>query len=266
MIAVALPLALMALAVQPSLESLYAESLQRTASSVSEAQRAQFGEVFRQLLDAESEPGLEGLAVVAAEGYRVLQQEAGGGGQGFYALRARGAALFLQAPHAAGDDLQTGEITFRLARELEPRALALSTTSRAEIDLARDGGSLFQEATLGFARHLRGKEPTVLQIHGFAQDKRRTEAGRNSDVILSSGHDTPGRAVQVLARCLRRDLDLQVGVFPDVPELGAQTNLQGQQLPQGSFVHVELSRDLRRDLARGEGIDALAACIREAVL
>ena len=61
----ALPFVLMTLAAQPSLESLYAESLRGNATPVSAEERAHFRDAFRQLLDSASTLRPESLEVLA---------------------------------------------------------------------------------------------------------------------------------------------------------------------------------------------------------
>lgn len=184
-------------------------------------------------------------------------------GRGFFAVRGKASNVFLQAPHARGDDLDTDALALDLAERLRPRALALSTVSRRQIDLARAEGTYLQRATRAFLESV--ASPVVVQIHGFSRAKRRSDAGRAADAILSSGHREVLPRARTLARCLAERLDVDVRLYPEVPELGALRNVQGRITPRGDFLHVELSRDLRRRLtSTPSDLDALSRCLKEA--
>jgi hypothetical protein len=191
-------------------------------------------------------------------------------GRGFYAFRRGASPLALQAPHSF-TDLYTGEIVERLFLEGRAAAAAWNTVPRrasadgdddaaAACDLAHVRESCFQAFTRAFARvHPKGR---VVQVHGFAKDLRKSDAGRLANVVLSSGTRSPPQALRDLADRLSARLGGTVHVFPaDVQELGATTNAQNEllrSLEHQGFVHVELcpamrfrlktSRDVRRRL------------------
>lgn len=201
-------------------------------------------------------------AALGGEGQEVLPQEPAQG-RGFFVFRGGGSSrLFLQAPHARGDDLDTDRIALRLAPSIEPRGLALSTVSRRQADLAREKVSYFQRATETFLAEVEGAR--ILQLHGFSRTKRRTAEGRRAEIIVSSGHRTVLPPARELAACLREKLAVEVRLFPEVPELGATRNVQGRATPRGHFLHVELDRPLRRRLAEDDrALEAFAGCLPE---
>jgi len=173
-------------------------------------------------------------------------------GRGFFAFRSRSTApLVVEAPHAAGsDDQYTRRIALRLFLASRAVAAGWSTISRREQDAAHETGTLFQAFTESFADvHPEGR---LLQIHGFRRNKRTTKAGKAAEAILSNGTTEPAPWLSEVVRCLNREARINALAYPrDVQELGATTNVQARLLSalghQG-FLHVELSRDLRRKM------------------
>lgn len=259
-----LGLTVLAMAVQPTIQDLYraaAEGAVYEAPTPAEAKA--FAEAFQSRLLNRDRTDPAGLRSSTIGGWTTLTNEAPLG-RGFFALRQEGRPLFLQAPHAWGDDLDTGSITLSLAHALEPRAVAWSTVSRTQVDLARTEVSYLLSSTRAFLRAVDGA--LVLQVHGFSRTKRTTAKGRSADVILSSGHRRATEQTRNIAACLEQQLGLTVGLFPAVPELGALKNQQGRAVPEGAFVHLELSRELRRSLTESpDQMAGLARCIEESL-
>lgn len=186
-------------------------------------------------------------------------------GGGLYMIRSEATAgppLLISAPHRHADRL-TGALTLRLFNELGAAAAAWNSVHRrasksdceGTTDLARLQRHPFTAFSMAFAAAY--PDGRVVQIHGFDPRRRVSAAGRNADLILSSGSETVGRAVRAIAHCLRGDLPgWQVAVFPtDVRELGARKNAQGRQLRAAGFrgfVHVELAYRFRRKLMEDE--------------
>lgn len=209
----------------------------------------------------EAEAARAGLEPALAEGFAAVADWADDpAGRGLYAVRPGGLPLLLSAPHQFRD-LHTGRIAALLMEEMEVRGLAVNTAPRdlkvegrgglsdlADLDLTH-----FNAFHVAFLRaHPAGR---VVQLHGFAQEKRRTEAGRRADVILSSGSADPGEGVPRIAACLSA-MGLTALVFPrEVEELGGTTNatlaaLRLAGAPNGSFVHVEMSVATRERLRK----------------
>ncbi len=178
-------------------------------------------------------------------------------GRGWFLLRPRSSSrIALQLPHSR-KDLDTGAIGVRLAAEHAFLAAAWNTVRRDQptgvdgrsADLAHLPHSYFNALTRALAAS--GRMDHLVQIHGFAQSKRRTQAGRRSEVIVSAGARPASIPARSLSACLRERLSPQTRLYPDeVLELGARTNVQGAIVRSTgrSFLHVELNRDLRRRL------------------
>lgn len=180
-------------------------------------------------------------------------------GQGTFLFRkATRARTLLQVPHAYSD-LHTGQI----AGELVPEGfdvLAWNSVKRRyreggterNADLAKRTDSLFFALTRAMAKTLpRGR---LIQLHGFENRKRQTDAGRKAAVILSGGSTWISLGLDAVARCLDNAMQGPVLVFPrDVAELGAKTNIHGRTLKRyghHGFLHVELNRVTRDRLRR----------------
>lgn len=162
----------------------------------------------------------------------------------------------LQLPHAFRD-LDTGRVGLALVREHPFVAAAWNSVPRdtplaeaaGTADLAHLEQTLFTSFTEALA--LSGRVTRLIQLHGFARGKRRTPQGHSSHLILSDGTRVPGATVREAAACLRETVEPATRLYPvEVRELGGRTNVQGRivralGLP---FLHVELSRELRRRL------------------
>lgn len=170
--------------------------------------------------------------------------------------------VFVQAPHTFSD-LGSAPIALELYRELGARALAIATVHRRETDLARDGKSSFQMATLAWLAS--GTTGMLVQVHGF---KDETAA---ADIVLSAGEksDPPEWLTSAKSALSKALPDARVALYPvDVDVLGATTNVQGAAVRShgARFLHMELGASLRGDVRgskreRGELARALAAAI-----
>lgn len=165
--------------------------------------------------------------------------------------------LVVQAPHAY-QDLRSGQITSGLLRK-DIAILAWNSAKRrlrvgnraVDADLAKRTDSLLLALSRALARtHPDGR---LVQIHGFDNKRRTTQAGASAAVILSSGSRWNTPSVASIARCLQQEIDGQVLVYPQqVTELGATKNIHGRTLRRyghDGFVHLELNRQTRQRLA-----------------
>lgn len=194
-------------------------------------------------------------------------------GRGFYAFAAaRADAPVLQAPHALSDQ-HTGAIATGLFAGGQFAAGAWSTAPRryqdddegeVDADMAHRPDSYF----VAFSRAAALSRPAsaILQLHGFAADQRKTEAGRGAGVIVSAGQRQPTPAAESIARCLGEAFAEPVLLYPvQVKELGGLTNQIGQTLRtlgNAGFVHLELARPLREQLRRDvESRQRFGACL-----
>jgi hypothetical protein len=197
----------------------------------------------------------------------VLREKAGYyQGRGFYAFRHRKAVpTAIQAPHAFYDE-HTRAIAARLFRESHVAATAWNTLHRSIADLAHSRDNYLDAFTRAFA----AAHPTamVVQIHGFAQEKRKSEVAARADLIISGGTPDPSRWLQMGAAVFRQRFGHgAVLLYPyEVSELGGTRNTQAavlRSVNNTGFMHVEMSERLRRKLrsdqsVRREFLDALS--------
>ncbi len=182
-------------------------------------------------------------------------------GRGFYLFAPNGKnPSLLMIPHAF-KDVGTDEIGLQLFLNNDFAAIALNTVPRysqlqngekREHDLGKLPDSLFAALTRAFAAvNPQGK---IVQLHGFTQDKRTSEAGIEAGLILSSGSNRIPGHLPVLQRCLQAVFPLKVLIYPkEVQELGGTTNISGKILRlsgHDGFVHIEMDRLVRDRLRR----------------
>lgn len=190
----------------------------------------------------------------------LAETEARREGRGMFLFRTGSRVqLGLQAPHARAD-LHTGRILMRLMFEHPVAAGAVNTVSRnapidgqaGVADMAHLEESFFMAFSRAFARaYPNGR---IIQLHGFAQGKRKTDAGRASEAIVSSGQKRPTLDAISIRECLNYRYIDAVSLYPiNVFELGGETNTIGQMLRARGFlgfVHMELAPRPRRMLRK----------------
>lgn len=198
-------------------------------------------------------------------------------GRGFYLLDRTASPegnLLVQAPHRF-KDLDTGKIVAALVQGGRFRAAAWNTVPRwapddrsdRSSDVAHIDVSFFNAFTLAFAEAY--PDGAVVQVHGFAREHRDTAAGRDADVIVSSGTRQLREPAHRVHGCLNAALDGAVLAYgEDVFELGATTNRNAAALRRNGFdrfVHVELAREMRRRLLAEPVVqDRLRRCLLKA--
>ncbi len=193
-------------------------------------------------------------------------------GRGFFAFFPGSVSTTaLQAPHAFKDE-NTREIVLHLLAEGDFRAAAWNTVPRTyerdgvkvDADMAHLQETYFMAFSRAFARRYGAGK--LVQLHGFAQEKRRSESGASAEVVVSAGSRTPTPAVLGAGRCLKRAGLGEVRIYPDeIRELGATTNLIGsalRALGHNGFIHIEMSgscrlRLLNEQVARGKLLHCL---------
>lgn len=180
-------------------------------------------------------------------------------GRGLYIFAPLSAgAPILQAPHAL-DDKHTGSIAIALLTEGNFIAGASSTAPRRheneEDEMVKDSDMAHQPDSyfIAFSRAAAAAQPAsaILQLHGFSNAKRKTEAGRRATAIISAGQRQPTPAAEQLAGCLRELFGYALLYPTEVKELGALTNQIGhalRTLGRSSFVHLEMGPTLREHL------------------
>lgn len=196
-----------------------------------------------------------------------------GTGLGHYLFRpGAGDGVMIQAPHQFYDR-HTGQLAIDLFLESGASVLALNSAHRrlavtdrtGNADIAHLDGTVFEPLTRAFA--LNQSDGVVLQLHGFSAEKRKSTAGREADIIVSSGQRWLQPVAERFASCLARVDRWQVRRYPvDVGELGGTTNTQGallRRLGNNRFVHLELSRSLRDWLVSDDAeLKTFSACFR----
>lgn len=196
-------------------------------------------------------------------------------GQGYYLIQRGGwGQLMLQVPHAYFDRY-TGEIG---AGMLHPGMVALAWnsanrrlgqgTDRVNADLAKRTDSLFIALTRAFVSAR--PQGHLIQLHGFDNQRRKTLAGADAQIIVSAGSTWVTPAVYRVSRCLKPVLDGPIRVFPqEVTELGGIKNVQGRLLRRyghEGFIHLELNLSARQRLRQEPRLRAqMMACLVDEV-
>lgn len=229
----------------------------------------QVTENFQQELDAQAEPEIwqrYGILRKVERQFTYFQELPDRQvGRGLVVMRNQGETKpwLLQIPHAKSD-MYTGKIGALLLAEGEFKAGMWNSIPRKKADMAHLTDTYWQAVTQAFALYY--QDARIIQLHGFSQSKRKSEAGRQSDIIISAGHRFPPLWVQQVARCLKQALPDKVSLYPyDVKELGATTNEQGhllQALGKDGFLHIETSKRMRKKLLQNlETRQILLNCI-----
>lgn len=249
----------------PLRQQLLQASRARSFVPPSSQEVAQAEQLFARAFAGESASALQAAAralqmEASQQGPLLILQEAENArrGRGFFVFRAQG-HLVLQTPHSFKDEM-TRDIGLGLFAQGPFRAGAWNTVPRRFADgqggeVNADMAHLPQTWFLAFTRasaRVKGLQRT-LQIHGFEAAKRKSAALQEAELILSAGHARPGPWLQQARACLQKNLQRNISLFgEDARELGATTNQQAAALRAADsgmeFVHVEMSRELRRDM------------------
>ena len=159
--------------------------------------------------------------------------------------------LMLQAPHQFYD-LHTGKIADGIFNDNKYQIKMLNSVQRyssKSADLAHQELSLFSAFAEVFAQQ--NSQAKVIQLHGYSAKKRKTNAGRYADIIISNGSQYPDNYLRELQICHRDELGLVTRIYGyDAFELGATTNKIGKRLNKrqaGQFIHIELSKESRNN-------------------
>lgn len=213
------------------------------------------------LAERTPEPGIlsaSRLALHDGQHWRALSDDPQDpAGRGLYVYRPGGFTLMISAPHQFRD-LHTGRIAGLLFDEMGLEAAAFNTAPR---DLQLENGSLSDLGKLKgsqfnlfhLAYHAARPVSRIVQLHGFAREKRKSAAARGADVIVSNGTRRANRTTIEVTKCLRRAGFVALHYPDEVNELGGTKNvtlaeLIGAGAPVGTFLHLETSRELRDKL------------------
>ncbi|MEW6350997.1 MAG: hypothetical protein AB1646_18215 [Thermodesulfobacteriota bacterium] len=265
------------------LGELYKSSKGGVLHTVSPQELAKAEDLFLRALRGETGDGIAGdwkdlgyrMIDVDRKGRRfvvLIEEQTRQHGRGIYVFQpeAKGhIGLFM--PHRFTDEL-TGPIGLSMMREHSFPVAAWNTVPRKGRGESWDFGKLpdtyFVALTKAFAKaYPKGYH---VQLHGFDREKRKSDAGAGSDVILSGGALSARKEILVLQACLKKEGFGRVKVYPtDIRELGGTRNISGitlRSMGHHGFVHMEVSLDLRRRLKdEAEYRAALARCLSDAL-
>ncbi len=167
-------------------------------------------------------------------------------------VRGQFGGVFLQAPHRLADK-HTGTIVEKLADSTAViDAFFINQRHRRELDYSRHSPNVLSDLSLSYLRHT--ERGVVVQIHGFAQEKRKSAVARDAHFILSSGHKGALKLPSKFSQCLQQSGFSGVTVFgKDVDELGATQNVVKRALHKHQFhrfLHIEMSLSQRISLTK----------------
>ncbi|MEJ6474511.1 hypothetical protein [Pseudoalteromonas piscicida] len=132
------------------------------------------------------------------------------------------------------------------------------------LDYAKQVRNIHTAAISGFVAL--NPTATVFQIHGFSQKKRKTTAGKLSEVILSQGKQN-NETLWKIKSCLVKQ-GYRALIYPqEVKELGGTQNVVHQlALPAYHFVHIELSYQIRKQLINNnQQLEQFSECVQSAL-
>jgi len=196
-------------------------------------------------------------------------------GQGFYLFsKESNSDTLLTIPHSF-KDIGTGSIGLDLFTENTFKAIAFNTVprskksddgSKSEHDFGKLPDSFFVALTKAFATAVPGGK--FLQLHGFNQDIRASEAGSTAGLILSSGSEKIPDTLPSLQKCLQNMFSEKVLIYPkDVLELGGTTNISGKILRQyghRGFIHIEINKAIRDQLIENVSVrQSFGGCLEK---
>jgi hypothetical protein len=203
----------------------------------------------------------------------ILKERKSKNGRGWYLFAgAEDNKNVLMIPHGQ-KDYYTGELGLRFFKEGSFKAGAWNTLprygetarNRDAWDLAHQDETYFTAFTSAAGQAL--PEARIIQVHGFAREKRRSEDGASANVILSAGSSLLPAHFQHLGQCLKHNLQ-KVRVYPlDVRELGGTTNICGKilrSMGHRGFIHLELAYPLRSRLRKDKDLrNKIIGCLQE---
>lgn len=173
--------------------------------------------------------------------------------------------LILQAPHQFYD-IHTGKIAKALFIDDKFQVLMLNTSQRYSsqyADLAHQKLTIFSAFSEIFTEI--NDQTKVVQLHGFSTKKRKTNAGKYADMIISNGTKYPDHYLRELQTCHRVELGNVTRIYGyDVFELGAITNTIGKRLNNNKiaqFIHIELSKETREYYQDTDWLRGFSKCL-----
>jgi len=173
--------------------------------------------------------------------------------------------LMLQAPHQFYD-LNTGKIVDALFKDNKYQIKMLNSAQRyssKNSDVAHQELTIFSAFAEVFAKQ--NNQAKIIQLHGFSSSKRKSNAGRYADIIISNGTEYSDSYLRELQICHRDEIGVVTRIYGyDVFELGATKNKIGRRLnkrQEGQFIHIELSKEIRENFNDATWINGFNQCI-----
>ncbi len=158
----------------------------------------------------------------------------------------------IQIPHKH-HDLHTQFIGERFFKHPEVDIAMFNGEQRynsPNADLTHLNHSLF--TAISDAMNTLKRNGRIIQIHGYAAEKRETTAAKQADIIMSNGTAYPNPTMHKIQICLRDNGKILARLYGrDVFELGATGNQVGKHArnknkhTQSPFLHYELNHGLR---------------------
>jgi hypothetical protein len=271
---------------EQDLEKLLAEASQGShyqAVSIEEMSSAEAlfekvlqGDISTELQNLWKKLGYEMIVSVNPKGNTIVLKELNDYkfGRGLYWVNlALPKQYALETPHIPSDQL-TREISFQLIAEGKFFAAAWNTVRRSYDEdgqvIDADMAHLKKSYLMAFSRALAKQFPEgkIIQLHGFSDNKRKTETGNVADMIVSSSSENPSSWVLKYASCMKDLSSHLIFVYPnEITELGGTTNSIALDL-QGKgyfgFVHIEMSKEFRGDMVSSKVLrNSFLACMPE---
>jgi len=253
-----------------SVEGISSSSTEELALAEKLFRRVFTGESSQELRQQWADLGFELTEKRGETGPLLVLRESGADkkkydGKGFFVFSTdRESVTVLQAPHSF-HDAETEIIALELMTKNNFRAAAWNTApaeSPVHSPLSPDSHTLPAKGyMLAFTRALMAIETDsyVVQLHSFEKNKTYTSNASHADIIISGYGEQPSQTIGWLGRCLKKELDYKVRIFPfEVQEMGAGENISGanynavgelmQAEDNQGFVHFAMSSMFREEL------------------
>jgi hypothetical protein len=177
-------------------------------------------------------------------------------GWGLYAFRLDSTSnIIIEAPHPLYDQ-RTPSVAMDIYRALDARALLIAGAHRnangdKSADVAHAPESIFQSIHTALSQKIQtaSGDVIILQIHGFHTSKHEGYP----QVVFGLGENPLPKEVAI-AKNIKDALSHQgisagvcTGVESELMELCAKTNIQGSVTKAGSFIHIELDEEIRKN-------------------
>ena len=177
-------------------------------------------------------------------------------GWGLYAFRLDSTSnIIVEAPHLLYDQ-RTPTVAMDIYRALDARALLIAGAHRnanddKSADVAHASQSIFQSIHMDLSHEIQtaSGDVIILQIHGFHASNHEGYP----QVVFGLGENPLPKEIAI-AQKIKDALSQQgisagvcTGVESELMDLCAKTNVQGSVTKAGSFIHIELDEEIRKN-------------------